>query len=285
MSWLAEDIMLDIPRKLTDGKPNDAESGDKSPEDIEYEKDMVVFDAAIDSWKDQTDSEKKKGVSMPDIPELPRIALWGIATVLLVLGLWRLYSVSVLSAVVLIGAAVVISPLVLEYSNQLVKIVVTVVLLLLSFVMPNQIISHEPGDTIITVVQNLAAGDKQTDNNSAEEQANAGYMGTGLTKEQFDKKYQNYKVKYKGQEGVKPEDAEVLLQDFLYNKDGFFANEIYIDLKDGKKETVEYQVINVQKASDKKAILYIKAGKQKYKLTVTKKKDAKIKLDKKKIGK
>ncbi|MDE6568434.1 MAG: hypothetical protein K2K70_11975, partial [Lachnospiraceae bacterium] len=109
------------------------------------------------------------------------------------------------------------------------------------------------------------------------------YLGTNMTKEQFEAKYQSYQESYKGKQGVKPEEAEKILQDFLYNKKNLFANDGLIDLSNGKKDPVEYQVIHVRQPSGKNLTMFITSNGKNYKITITKKKDDKIKLSKKKI--
>lgn len=112
---------------------------------------------------------------------------------------------------------------------------------------------------------------------------NLNYLGTNMTKEQFEKKYQGYQEDYQGSQGVKPEEAEKFLQDYLYEKKNLYANEGVIELNGNKKEAVEYQVIHVKKPSKKKLTMFIRAEGKNYKVVVTKQKEDKIKLSKKKV--
>lgn len=241
-------------------------------------------DPAEDSWREQRDADGKPGFSLKDIPELPRVALWGIAAVLLLLGLWKAYSVAILSAIVLIAAAVVVSPLVMKYVHQLIKIGVALVLFIISFAMPNQVIPipHESGDTLVSAIQKMTNNQDANKTNPVDE-LNLNYLGTNMTKEQFEAKYQAYQESYQKKQGVKPEEAEKILQDFLYNKKNLFANEELIDLSNGKKDSVPYQVIHVRQPSGKKLTMFISADGKKYRITITKKKDNNIKLSKKKV--
>ena len=241
-------------------------------------------DSTEDTWGGQQDTDGKPGFSLKDIPELPRVALWGIAAVFLLLGLWKIYSVAILSAVVLIAAALVVSPLVMKYVHQLIKIGVALALFIISFAMPNQVIPipHEPGDNLVLAVQKMI-NSQEADKTNPVDELNLNYLGTNMTKDKFEAKYQGYQENYKGGQGVKPEEAEKILQDFLYNKKNLFANEELIDLSNGKKDSVQYQVIHVRQPSEKKLTMFITANSKNYKITITKKKDDKIKLSKKKV--
>lgn len=241
-------------------------------------------DSTEDSWREQRETDGKTGFSLKDIPELPRVALWVIAAVLLLLGLWKAYSVAILSAVVLIAAALVVSPLVMKYVHQLIKIGVALALFIISFAMPNQVIPipHESGDTLISAVQKMINSRDANKTNPIDE-LNLNYLGTNMTKDQFEAKYQGYQEDYQGKQGLKPEEAEKTLQDFLYNKKNLFANEELIDLSNGKKDSVQYQVIHVRQPAGKKLTMFITANGKNYKVTITKIKGDKIKLSKKKL--
>ncbi len=268
----------DLPE--TDQIPHEQDASNRKQQEM----DSVEAKNTEDSWKEQQEKARNTGISLKDIPELPRIVLWGLALALLLLSLWKLYSISVLSAVSLLVSAAVVSPLVMKYVHQLIKIGVALALFLLSFALPNQLIPipHETGDNLVIAVQKLMDQRDQSKTNPVE-QLDLNYLGTNMTKEKFEAKYQGYQEDYKGKQGMKPEEAEKVLQESLYNKKNLFANEELIDLSNGKKDPVPYQVIHVRTPSGKKLTMFIHADGKNYKVTITKQKEDTIKLTKKKV--
>lgn len=270
-------------QKLKDRKPDKKKASNRKQQKIGQTDDVAPQDTE-DSWREHQENVRNTGISLKDIPELPKFVLWGLAAVLLLLGLWKMYSIAILSGVVLIAGALVISPLIMKYVHQLIKIGVALALFVLSFAMPNQLIPipHESGDNLVLAVQKLV-NQRDQDKTDPVDQLNLNYLGTNMTKDKFEAKYQGYQGTYKGKQGVKPEEAEKILQDFLYNKKNLYANEELIDLSNGKKDTVPYQVIHVQAPSGKKLTMFISADGKNYKISITKKKDDTIKFSKKKV--
>lgn len=236
------------------------------------------------SWRKQQEAAGKSEFSFKDLPEFPKIVLWMLAGILLLSAVWKLYTIAILSAVVLIGAALIVSPLVMKYVHQWIKIGSALVLILISLVMPNQLIPipHDSGDSIVTAVQKIRENREKNRSDPVKE-LHLNYLGTNLTKEQFEAKYQGYQENYQGKQGVKPEEAEKFLQDFLYNKKNLYANEELITLGAGNKESVSYQVIHMKKPTAKKLTMFISAEEKNYKIVITKQKEDKIKLSKKKV--
>lgn len=236
------------------------------------------------TWRKQQETGGKSGFSFKDLPEFPRIVLWILAGIILLSALWKLYTIAVLSAVVLTGGALIVSPLVMKYVHQWIKIGISLALILISLVMPNQLvpIPHDSGDTMVMAVQKWNDSREKRKPDPVE-QMNLNYLGTNMTKDKFETKYQGYQEKYQGKQGVKPEEAESFLQDFLYKKKNLFANEELITLSADKKKSVTYQVIHMRKPSEKKLTMFISAEGKNYKIVITKQKEDKIKLSKKKV--
>lgn len=278
----AADAKSDLLQKRKELK-EEKKTADKKQQRAEESKDSEELNTE-QLWRKQQESAGKSGFSFKDVPEFPRIVLWMLAGILLLSALWKLYTIAVLSAVVLIGAALIVSPLVIKYVHQWIKIGVALALVLISLVMPNQFIPipHDSGDTIVSAVQKVRDS-RNKDKPDPVKELNLNYLGTTMAKDKFEAKYQGYQENYQGKQGVKPEEAEIFLQDYLYNKKNLFANEELINLSGGKKDSVTYQVIHMKKPSDKKLTMFISAEGKNYKVVITRQKEDKIKLSKKKV--